>query len=146
MDDVSDHEHSPISTIVVGVDGAKGGEDALALALRLAREGTSIVAVGVSPTASGDPHPPSDDPYGRADPAREEAVRTQAAAHELPVEFLLARSVADGLHDAAQRHSADLIVIGTSRRSGIGRVLDGDDTRATLRHAPCAVAVAPRRD
>jgi nucleotide-binding universal stress UspA family protein len=54
------------------------------------------------------------------------------------------RSVANGLHDAAVQHGADLIVIGSSRRGLLGRVLAGDDVTATLRAAPCTVAVAPQ--
>jgi nucleotide-binding universal stress UspA family protein len=50
---------------------------------------------------------------------------------------------ADGLHDAAVKLGADLIVVGSSRRGLLGRVLAGDDVTATLRSAPCAVAVAP---
>jgi nucleotide-binding universal stress UspA family protein len=38
----------------------------------------------------------------------------------------------------------DLIVIGSSRRGAIGRVVAGDTVRATLTAAPCAVAVAPK--
>lgn len=34
-------------------------------------------------------------------------------------------------------------MLGTSRRSLVGRVLIGDDTKAALNGAPCAVAVAP---
>ena len=36
-----------------------------------------------------------------------------------------------------------MLVLGSCRRSLVGRVLIGDDTRAALNGAPCAVAVAP---
>ena len=39
--------------------------------------------------------------------------------------------------------AADLIVVGGCHRSAIGRVVVGDDARSVLRHAPCAVAIAP---
>jgi nucleotide-binding universal stress UspA family protein len=48
-----------------------------------------------------------------------------------------------GLHDAAISHGADLIVVGSSGRGLLGRVLAGDDVKSTLRSAPCAVAIAP---
>jgi nucleotide-binding universal stress UspA family protein len=38
---------------------------------------------------------------------------------------------------------ADLLVVGSSRRGLLGRVLIGDDTRAALNGAPCAIAIAP---
>ena len=59
-------------------------------------------------------------------------------------------SVGRGLHELAELIGADLLVIGSSRRGLLGRVLIGDDTRAALNGAPCAVAIAPagysRRD
>jgi nucleotide-binding universal stress UspA family protein len=51
---------------------------------------------------------------------------------------------ARGLHDLARELAADLIVVGCSRRALLGRVLLGDDARAWLDGAPCAVAIAPR--
>ena len=53
-------------------------------------------------------------------------------------------SVGRGLHDAAVEQGADLIVIGSSSRGLLGRILAGDDVTTTLRCAPCAVAIAPR--
>jgi nucleotide-binding universal stress UspA family protein len=47
------------------------------------------------------------------------------------------------MSEIARHVGADLIVIGSSRRGGLGRVLVGDDTRAALSAAPCSVAVAP---
>jgi nucleotide-binding universal stress UspA family protein len=53
------------------------------------------------------------------------------------------RPVASALHDAALEHDADLIVVGCSERGVLGRILARHDVTATLRSAPCAVAVAP---
>jgi nucleotide-binding universal stress UspA family protein len=61
----------------------------------------------------------------------------------IPVTVPATQAPADGLHDAAVKHDADLVVVGSSSRGLIGRVLAGDDVKATLRSAPCAVAVAP---
>jgi nucleotide-binding universal stress UspA family protein len=54
------------------------------------------------------------------------------------------RQVGHGLQDAAVARGADLIVLGSSHCGVIGRIFAGDDVAATLRGAPCAVAVAPR--
>jgi nucleotide-binding universal stress UspA family protein len=54
-----------------------------------------------------------------------------------------ASTVGRGLHELAEKVGADLLVIGSSRRGLLGRVLIGDDTRAALNGSPCAVAVAP---
>jgi nucleotide-binding universal stress UspA family protein len=65
-------------------------------------------------------------------------------AEVTPTTIPAALDPADGLHHAAERLAADLIVVASSRRSLFGRILAGDDVTATLRSAPCAVAVAPR--
>jgi nucleotide-binding universal stress UspA family protein len=49
-----------------------------------------------------------------------------------------------GLHQLAADEHADLLVVGSSHRSAVGRLLLGDDTQAALNGAPCAVAIAPR--
>jgi nucleotide-binding universal stress UspA family protein len=51
--------------------------------------------------------------------------------------------VGAGLHDAAIGRRADLIVVGSSGRGLLGRIHAGSDVKATLRAAPCAVAIAP---
>jgi nucleotide-binding universal stress UspA family protein len=62
---------------------------------------------------------------------------------EVPVTSVAAASVGRGLHELADRESTDLLVVGSSHRGFLGRVLLGDDTRDSLNGAPCAVAVAP---
>jgi nucleotide-binding universal stress UspA family protein len=52
-------------------------------------------------------------------------------------------SVGRGLHQLAEQSAADLLVVGSCSRGMLGRVLSGDDTRAALNGASCAVAVAP---
>jgi nucleotide-binding universal stress UspA family protein len=52
-------------------------------------------------------------------------------------------SVGRGLHELAERQRADLLVVGSCHRGMLGRVLLGDDTRAAINGAPCAIAIAP---
>src|ERR1019366_8905934 len=47
------------------------------------------------------------------------------------------------LHELCEVIGADLLVVGSSRRGLMGRVLMGDDARAALNGAPCAIAIAP---
>lgn len=47
------------------------------------------------------------------------------------------------LFEMASRKKADLIVVGTHQRRGLGRVLLGSVSRAVLHHAKVAVAVVP---
>ena len=51
---------------------------------------------------------------------------------------------ASALHDLAEREKASLLVLGSSRRGPVGRVLPGAVTDRLLHGAPCPVAVAPR--
>jgi nucleotide-binding universal stress UspA family protein len=49
-----------------------------------------------------------------------------------------------GLHQQAEEQKIDLLVVGSCERGAFGRAMLGDDTRAALNGAPCAVAVAAR--
>lgn len=52
-------------------------------------------------------------------------------------------NVAETISTTAQEHSADLLVMGTSGRSAIGRALMGSVTEEVLRSAQCDVLVIP---
>lgn len=54
------------------------------------------------------------------------------------------RPKAEALREAAIEDDADLIVVGWSEHGMLGRFLTRDDVAATLRSAPCPVAIAPR--
>ena len=69
---------------------------------------------------------------------------TGAGGSATPVRVPNGQPVGRGLHDAAAEHGADLIVVASSGRGLIGRIFAGDDVAATLRSAPCPVAIAPR--
>ena len=48
-----------------------------------------------------------------------------------------------GLAELARAHEAELIVLGSTHRGGLGRVIPGSTLEHLLGEAPCAVAVAP---
>jgi nucleotide-binding universal stress UspA family protein len=54
-------------------------------------------------------------------------------------------SAADVVREAADRESADLIVVGAHGMSGVGRALFGSTTEALLRHADRSIIVVPDR-
>lgn len=54
------------------------------------------------------------------------------------------RSAARALFEYARDQEAGLIVVGSSHRGALGRVMAGSVGESLLRGAPCAVAVAPR--
>jgi nucleotide-binding universal stress UspA family protein len=137
---------SAFASVVVGVDGAEGGRDAVALARLLAGDAERLTlvhveAVGSALTAAAE--------QLRAEPAAQELerlaeeLRSAGTGGTVQARSVPAGTPADGLVEAARAQDADLIVVGSSRRGGLARILLGDDTRALLRCAPCAVAVAP---
>jgi nucleotide-binding universal stress UspA family protein len=131
-------------TIIIGIDGHDGGADALALAGRLADDGTRLIAVCVAVLDARVSRAVSLD-YDAVVVEGADEVAAAAAAADPRIETVpaVAGSAAAGMHDVAEREGADLLVIGSCRRGRIGRILSGDDTREIVRSAPCPVAVAP---
>lgn len=130
-------------TIVVGVDGTGGSEDALALAGALASESTRLIAVHAFPYEL---HPSRGSVGGFEETLREESERQLAGWVTDPrFERLVVADISAGhaLHHVAEAESAQLIVVGASHRGRAGRVLLGDVSRATMHGARCAVAIAP---
>ena len=133
------------SKVLVGVDDGEGGRDAIALAQVLAAQGSELTLAQVY-QGDSDPSRASSPDYEAAQHERihklleklseETGVEAQLRWHGSP-------SVGRGLHELAELTGADLLVIGSSRRGLLGRILIGDDTRAALNGAPCAVAIAP---
>jgi nucleotide-binding universal stress UspA family protein len=134
------------NTIVVGVDGRQGGRDALHLAGRLAEAGGGeLVAVRAFPHHHR--------PALTGSPAVEaERLATQEALdHELAemgistarTHVIGETSPARALHRIAERERADVLVVGSTHRGGVGRVFVGDMALGSLHGSPCPVAVAP---
>jgi nucleotide-binding universal stress UspA family protein len=118
--------------VLVGVDGRDGGRDAIALASRLHDRDGSLTLANVH----------RDEPTMRAS-SHELLEQEQARAGvEADLVSVAASSAARGLHSRAEELGADLLVVGSCRRGALGRVMLGDDVRASLEDAPCTVAVA----
>jgi nucleotide-binding universal stress UspA family protein len=138
----------PVPKIIVGVDESDRSKDAVALAAKLARgSGAELVLVCAYPY---------DDRPSRAGnvdfrrslcvDAEESLRRAQEGFSELPA--VVAHAVADpsparAIQEMAASEAASLIVIGSSHRGGVGRVLAGTTAERLLHGAPCPVAVAP---
>jgi nucleotide-binding universal stress UspA family protein len=139
--------HRVFGTIVAGSDGRAGGRDALRLAARLRPYGDGrLVAVRVIPfpwpAAGGAPPVPGAAGFAPTQAALERELRDERIA-AAPL-ALADTSPARALHAVAVREHAGLVVVGSTSRGPVGRVLAGDDTRATVHGAGCPVAVAPR--
>jgi nucleotide-binding universal stress UspA family protein len=132
--------------ILVGYDGSEGGRDALALARGLASiEGAELILVAA---LEYDPLATPADAYERA--VEEAEGRLSRSAREIlgPTPFAL-RTFGGApaplvLTEFAERERADVIVLGSTHREGLGRVLPGSVGERVLHgRAPCAVLVAP---
>jgi nucleotide-binding universal stress UspA family protein len=131
--------------VVVGVDGHQGGSDAIALAQRLVGRNGQLTLAYVY---SGDVRTWRGSSAAYDAVERERSLELLAKARDeagirAEVRCAGAPSARRGLHTLAQAAGADLLVVGSSRRGLLGRVLLGDDTHAALNGAPCAVAIAP---
>jgi nucleotide-binding universal stress UspA family protein len=134
------------STVIVGVDGFQGGQDAIALARTLAPAAELVLARAY----------PYDSTVSRfallgyGDALREQTeqdvqhTRADAGLPDARIELLADPSPAHALHELAAKRSADLLVVGSSRHGAWDRVFMGDVLRAVLHGSPCPVAIAPK--
>jgi nucleotide-binding universal stress UspA family protein len=132
--------------VLIGVDGSSNGRDAIALAKRLAGPAGRLTLAHVR-SGEIDPllvaTPELLDEQQRASLALLEGERADCDA-QAEFRSVVASSVGSGLHRQAEQQGADLLVVGSCGHSSFGRAMLGDDTRAALNGAPCAVAVAAR--
>ena len=132
--------------ILVGYDDRPAARDALALAGGFAViEGAELVlcvALELDPLAT-----PAH-AYERAMAEAEQRLAAQAreTLGETPFRMRVVGGVAAprALHEVAEDEGADVIVIGSTHRGALGRVLPGSVGERLLHGAPCAVMVAPR--
>jgi nucleotide-binding universal stress UspA family protein len=131
--------------IVVGVDGTDSGLDAVALAVRLARAtGDPLLVVCVYPE---EPRPgASADAEVRrhADAALEAARASLGAGDTAAFRAMPSTSPARALAELAEQDGAGMVVVGSSNRGAIGRVVSGSTAERLLHGTGCPVAVAPR--
>jgi nucleotide-binding universal stress UspA family protein len=134
---------------VIGVDGSAESLDAIALGDRLASALESTVLYTFV------------HPFGRAAktlPSSEYDQLVKAVVNAtvkgLPVEgpgskprqmrVIGGKSPGNGLHSFAAAEQASVVVVGSSKRGGRGRVTPGGVGEPLLAGSPCPVAVAPR--
>lgn len=130
--------------LIVGYDGSDHAADGLALAELLSdATGAELLVVAVAC---------HEFPYAPDAPEREEMLRAQAEdmlvnavpeGERVQTRVVSARSAAQGLQALAESENADALVIGSTHRGPIGRVLGGSVVERLLHGSPCPVAVAP---
>ena len=140
-----------MTTIVVGVDGSKGGVEALKFAIEEARvRGADVKAVAaweVPATAYGSgmmPMPIDPSAYEKiAQDALDKSLEETAAS-------TAGVSVTPLLHQGhpanvlvAEAHGADLLVVGSCGLGGFKGLLLGSVSQQCAHHATCPVAIVP---
>ena len=131
------------TNVLIGIDGRQGGRDAIALARQLAeREATITLAHVCTPILGQGAVEALEWQRGEAQKLLEREGKLAAVDAHLAVRDPF--PVGHGLHELADQQQADLLVVGSTRHALLGRILMGDDCRAALDGAPCAIAIAPR--
>ncbi len=121
--------------VLVGVDGSPNGRDAIALASRLIDADGKLALAYVRASLV------AEDSEDSRKLLEEERSRADVEAELLS---LVLTDPGRGLHQQAEEQGADLLVVGSCGHAALGRVMLGDDTRAALNGASCAVAIAAR--
>lgn len=131
--------------VLVGFDERRASRDALALGKALCQAtGAELIVASVRPYW---PELIGPGEYARA-VAEDEAWLGREAKKmlgELPfsTHVVAGGHETGGLKEIAAAEDADLIIVGSTHRGRLGRVLPGSVGERVLDNAPCAVAVAP---
>lgn len=131
--------------VLVGVDGRPTGGDAIALAERLRDRAGTLTLAHVHTGELLPSHAITPGLLAEERKASEELLEEARATAKVSADLvsIAAGSPGRGLHEHSEEQHTDLLVVGSCHRGALGRTMLGDDTRAALNGAPCAVAVAP---
>ncbi len=136
-----------LQTILVPLDGSRLAEQALPYAMRLARSsGGRLVLVQATLT---EPLPGQAELVARAAATRRAEIELDVLVDRLRGEGLTAEArvyyenAATAILDAAAQEDADVIVMSTHGRSGLGRWIYGSVADRVLRTAPIPVLLVP---
>jgi nucleotide-binding universal stress UspA family protein len=136
-----------MSEIIVGIDGSPGSLDALAFATRMAHVAGASVRLASAFAYSDVPGRASNETF-RELLRRDAQAELDAAAEGSDVvtatETIADTSPAHALHQSAEKHGAALVVVGSTGRGAIGRVIPGSTGERLLHGSPCPVAIVPR--
>jgi nucleotide-binding universal stress UspA family protein len=133
--------------IVVGIDDSAGARDALAFATRIASCAGASVRLATAFPYSDVPSRASSEAFRRY--LEDDALallRTTAATAEgvSGTDAIADPSAPHALHSLAEAIDAALLVVGSTHRGPVGRVVPGSTGERLLHGSPCPVAIVPR--
>jgi nucleotide-binding universal stress UspA family protein len=132
--------------VVVGIDGTSSGLEALSLGSALAVLTGAPLVLGavygfeVMTSAFGGPAWP---PHEEAERWLKEAEQRLGDAVPWRSVTVESGTIAHGLTRIAEEEDASILVLGSSRRGPVGRIMTGTGVSRVVHGAPCAVAVVP---
>jgi len=131
--------------LLVGVDFRPGGRDAIALARQLMDRDATMALAHVYPGRFMPSHAVTPGLVQEDRERAEAQLQQERDEANVEAELIVTQGPTPGqvLHETAEERQADLLVLGSCHRGVIGRAMLGDDTRASIDGAPCAVAIAP---
>ena len=136
-----------MSEILVGVDGTPRGEDALAFAERLAADSGATLRLVMAYPYEEWPSRTASHEYGtflrREATAELDRLAASFGAADVPRQVVADPSPARALQHVADQTEAALIVVGSTERGVVGRVLPGSTAERLMHGSPCPVAIVP---
>lgn len=141
----------PDGPLIVGVDGADRARDAIALGRQLAiglPGGIEVVYIHpleeLDALMTGRRLQEVEKLVAEDGESKLAEVRALASGMEIDeVRMRRAASPAEGLHAEMVESDASIVVIGSSKRSGLGKLLPGGTAERLFSASPAAVAIAP---
>jgi nucleotide-binding universal stress UspA family protein len=129
--------------IVAGYDPRRGDRAPVDFGVGAARlTGARLIVVSVE---SGGRGAAADLPADATEALAQLQRELEAEEVEVELRTVKSSSAARALHEAAEAEDAGLLVVGSSRRSPVGRVLLGSTAYRLMHGAPCPAAVVPQR-
>ena len=131
--------------IIVGYDPKSSDLAPVAFALRAARfTGAPLVVASVGSRA-GEHHAHTEEDLHHPAGAALDELQRNLDAEGVALEGLQleSTSAARALHEAAEERDAGLLVVGSTNRGAVGRVLVGSTAERLMHGAPCAIAIVP---
>lgn len=133
--------------IVVGIDESAGARDALAFATRIASCAGASVRLATAFNYSDVPSRASNEAFRRI--LEQDALELLRSAAESVEGVSGTDAIADpsaphALHSLAEAVDAALLVVGSTHRGAVGRVVPGSTGERLLHGSSCPVAIVPR--